>query len=578
MSVIESIIYTLWRGIAIGVIISAPMGPVGILCLQRTLDKGRRTGFYTGVGAAISDLFYCLLTGFGLSFIEDFLTRNQNIIQLLGSVVLVVFGIYLFRSNPSRRIKPPSEGRIAPHKNILGGFLFTFSNPLIIFLIIGLFARFNFLVPELSWGYYVVGYLAIVAGALLWWWLITFIVSKVRSHFNLRSMWLINKITGGVILIFAAVGMITAISALASATRISPTPVRHHYNAVRGYDDFLPADCRVGDNQHLVLPLGCNHLTTDIAVKSLRTDGDFLFSSRVTPLDNPRKCLWSFIILLNPDKTENSVPDTLRFTIAFKGGSDKHSLFGSDQRDSFHLTVTRSHGTGDNSSGEDKPVISQLYATDFHKGMNVYGTNAWQLKRTGETLILSAGNRNYLPIATIPCSDVCSGFGFEVRVRERADKEGDAGVAKFKERIQFSDIILSVAPSPERVKSVSDTTRLAELSPEQQMICGEWGWFDASLEDNRHRPGGNYRLRIVPDDDGYCIVYLAGAAKNPDTWSDGDIKARMTPAVADGIFDVIWYNADRSVEQNNLQAQLIAEGYLRFSFDTGESFTLQKLK
>ena len=126
----------LWRGIAIGVIISAPMGPVGILCLQRTLEKGRRTGFYTGVGASISDLFYCLLTGFGLSFIEDFLTRNQNIIQLLGSVVLIIFGVYLFRSNPSRRIKPPSAGKISPHKNILVGFLFTFSNPLIIFLII----------------------------------------------------------------------------------------------------------------------------------------------------------------------------------------------------------------------------------------------------------------------------------------------------------------------------------------------------------------------------------------------------------------------------------------------------------
>ena len=82
----------IWRGIAIGIIISAPMGPVGILCVQRTLEKGRRTGFYTGVGAALSDLFYCLLTGFGLSFIEEFLTRNSNIIQLIGRLVLIAFG------------------------------------------------------------------------------------------------------------------------------------------------------------------------------------------------------------------------------------------------------------------------------------------------------------------------------------------------------------------------------------------------------------------------------------------------------------------------------------------------------
>ncbi|MDE6297081.1 MAG: LysE family translocator, partial [Muribaculaceae bacterium] len=193
MNFIEAIIYMLWRGIAIGIIISAPMGPVGILCVQRTLEKGRRTGFFTGIGATISDMFYCLLTGFGLSFIEEFLTRNHDILQLIGSVVLIGFGIYLFKSNPSRKLKKPDEG-ISDKRNILNGFLFTFSNPLIIFLIIGLFARFNFFVPEITLFHYIIGFIAIGAGALIWWWLVTFFVAKLRSHFNLRSMWMINKI------------------------------------------------------------------------------------------------------------------------------------------------------------------------------------------------------------------------------------------------------------------------------------------------------------------------------------------------------------------------------------------------
>lgn len=81
MNPLEGIWYELWRGIAIGIIISAPMGPVGILTIQRTLDKGRKTGFFTGVGATLSDIFYCLLTGFGLSFIEDFLKDNQDVIR-----------------------------------------------------------------------------------------------------------------------------------------------------------------------------------------------------------------------------------------------------------------------------------------------------------------------------------------------------------------------------------------------------------------------------------------------------------------------------------------------------------------
>lgn len=212
MGILEGLIYMIWRGIAIGVIISAPMGPVGILCVQRTLDKGRREGFLTGIGAALSDLFYCLLTGFGLSFIEEFLERNQNIIQLIGSAVLIGFAVYLFRKNPVRNLtKPKVAPKDSVKKNILAGFLFTFSNPLILFLIIGLFARFNFLLPEIKFYHYIFGFLFIFLGAVGWWWFVTFSIDKVRAHFNLRSMWLINRIIGVVILIFAIVGIITSI-------------------------------------------------------------------------------------------------------------------------------------------------------------------------------------------------------------------------------------------------------------------------------------------------------------------------------------------------------------------------------
>lgn len=217
MDFIESLFYMIWRGIAIGVLISAPMGPVGILCIQRTLDKGRRTGFYTGVGASISDLFYCLLTGFGLSFIEEFIERNQNVIQLLGSAVLIGFSVYLFKKNPATKLKKPVDEGGDPKKNILTGFLFTFSNPLILFLIIGLFARFNFLVPEIRLYHYIIGFVSIMAGAIGWWWLVTFFIDKVRSHFNLRSMYLINRVIGVIILLFAIVGIATGISNLISS-------------------------------------------------------------------------------------------------------------------------------------------------------------------------------------------------------------------------------------------------------------------------------------------------------------------------------------------------------------------------
>lgn len=195
-------------GISIGVIVSAPMGPVGILCIQRTLNRGRWSGFFTGVGAALSDIFYCLLTAFGLSLIEGVINDNQTIIQLIGSIVLIGFGIYLFKKNPTKQLKKPIASASSIKKDIITGFLFTFSNPFILFLIIGLFARFNFLQAHLKFYHYIVGFLFIFIGATLWWYVVTYFVDKVRTHFNLRSMWLINRIIGSIVLLFALVGII----------------------------------------------------------------------------------------------------------------------------------------------------------------------------------------------------------------------------------------------------------------------------------------------------------------------------------------------------------------------------------
>ena len=99
------IVKVIIAGLAIGILITAPMGPIGMLCIQRTLNKGRASGFFTGVGAAFSDLLYSLLTGFGLSFVINFIEKNQTVLQIFGSVVLLGFGVYIARKNPAKMIK-----------------------------------------------------------------------------------------------------------------------------------------------------------------------------------------------------------------------------------------------------------------------------------------------------------------------------------------------------------------------------------------------------------------------------------------------------------------------------------------
>ncbi|MGM9828205.1 MAG: LysE family translocator [Muribaculaceae bacterium] len=208
----NEILYILTRGIAIGVLISAPMGPIGMLIIQRTLSKGRWPAFFTGIGAALSDMFYCLLTGFGISFITDFIERNQHMLQIVSGVVLAAFGVFLFRKNPTRALQPNNpEASKNYFTDVVSGFFLTVSNPLILFFIIGLFARFEFIMPDsYSIWHYALAYLSILGGALIWWYLVTMLVNRLRRRFNVRSLWLINRVIGALLIIMAIVGTVMA--------------------------------------------------------------------------------------------------------------------------------------------------------------------------------------------------------------------------------------------------------------------------------------------------------------------------------------------------------------------------------
>lgn len=208
----DQLLYVIPRGIAIGALVSAPMGPIGMLVIQRTLSKGRWPAFFTGIGAAFSDLVYCLLCGFCLSFVTGFIDRHELLIQIVGSVVLIGFSIFLFRKNPTRSLVAREQGPAPTNywTDILSGFALTFSNPLILFFIIGLFARFNFLQPEYKFHHYLAAYLFIFCGATLWWYMITFLVGRFKGRFNVRSLRLINRIVAFILLIMAIAGIAMA--------------------------------------------------------------------------------------------------------------------------------------------------------------------------------------------------------------------------------------------------------------------------------------------------------------------------------------------------------------------------------
>lgn len=201
-----NIVDLVFKGMLIGMIASAPMGPVGVLCVQRTLNKGRWYGFITGIGAAASDIIYAVITGLGMSFVMDFVSNEQNkfYLQILGSVVLLLFGIYTWRIDPTKNMHQSGKQRGTLAHNGITAFLVTLSNPLIIFLFMALFAQFAFVIPDRPFEM-IIGFMSIVAGALLWWFGLTWFVDKVRLRFDTQGIRIINQIIGVVVIVFSLV-------------------------------------------------------------------------------------------------------------------------------------------------------------------------------------------------------------------------------------------------------------------------------------------------------------------------------------------------------------------------------------
>lgn len=200
------------KGLIVGILASAPMGPVGVLTIQRTLNKGRWFGMMTGLGAAISDILYAAISILGMSFVMDFIENPRNMFwfKVIGGLLLMGFGVYTYLSNPTENLRPASKNKGSLMHNGITGFLVTFSNPLIILLFIALMARFEFVVPEhyLEQG---LGYLAIFAGALLWWFGLTYIIDKLRSKFQVNTICLINRIIGSIVIVAGFLGFIWAL-------------------------------------------------------------------------------------------------------------------------------------------------------------------------------------------------------------------------------------------------------------------------------------------------------------------------------------------------------------------------------
>lgn len=188
------------KALCIGIGVALPLGPVGILSIQKTISKGRWFGFATGLGAACMDLIYAAMALFSLAFVSDFLDANRDYVLLIGGVVIVIVGASIFFTNPVKRLRQRNVEHTNRFTDALQGFLMTLGNPGALVLMLSLFA-FVGIDPEafdvpMSMLFMLAG---VFIGESSWWFTVTSVVNIFRKKFSLRGLVMLNRIAGTII-------------------------------------------------------------------------------------------------------------------------------------------------------------------------------------------------------------------------------------------------------------------------------------------------------------------------------------------------------------------------------------------
>ena len=199
----------LLQGLIIGFSIAAPVGPIGILCIRRTLNGGRISGLVSGLGAATADSIYGCVAGFGLAFISNFLVKQQIWLHLIGGAFLCYLGIKTLLA------KPANQAAAARENGLLGEYASTFfltlTNPMTIISFAAIFAGLGLASTRGNYGSAGILVLGVFMGSALWWLVLSSGVGIFRKKFNTNSLQWVNRISG---LIISGFGLFALLSAI----------------------------------------------------------------------------------------------------------------------------------------------------------------------------------------------------------------------------------------------------------------------------------------------------------------------------------------------------------------------------
>lgn len=187
------------KGFLVGICASAPIGPIAILVVQKSLSMGHKAGFVSGLGASVVDTLYASIAIFALAFAQRFLEDHRVIILIAGGVVLAVLGLSMALKDPFRKMK--SDGTTVSPKDFGKAVMMALSNPGAIFVMLALFAFFG--IADKSphdWSVMPI-ILSVSAGSVTYWFSISWTLSRFRRKFQMNTILWISRVTGALIVI-----------------------------------------------------------------------------------------------------------------------------------------------------------------------------------------------------------------------------------------------------------------------------------------------------------------------------------------------------------------------------------------
>jgi threonine/homoserine/homoserine lactone efflux protein len=194
-------------GLIIGFSIAAPVGPIGVLCIRRTLAEGRLHGVVSGLGAATADSMYGCVAAFGLTFISSMLVQQQLWLRLFGGVFLCFLGARTLLAKPSE--KSSSEKRIGLLATYGSTFFLTVTNPMTILSFAGIFAGIGLGSTVANYGSAALLVVSVFAGSALWWLILSGTVGLFRKKVTPSVLKWINRVSGAIIMGFGALVLIS---------------------------------------------------------------------------------------------------------------------------------------------------------------------------------------------------------------------------------------------------------------------------------------------------------------------------------------------------------------------------------